>query len=469
MSPSLQTAEKLLQDEVIRDKDLLGVYSLEENSIRIYKDRAVLAWDEDSARYRERVLSKEEFENFKGLIAHYKADELPPFLNCRTGGCSPKELLMLGPNGGRRVFVWSSSPPPLFAELERTFADLRRPPSKVLYRAGKEVPGFEILFADERLQAITIWKNGPDMRLLTADKIMGAQINEEIEAFGDQLEETEEIGAEDTAREATQTERSRRQYENFAWHSFSAGALGSAVAPPIDVIPSRDAFPVQASLGQWKARAGTTEIRGNSEGLYKISGGKLTKIKTGSYSEPVITPDGRWVVATKYDDDVGSKLVRIDLVTGREHDVDPEGLYAYRAIAFVSSLNRILVGPPRGYYGRHGPDREEEAGAHSGLYAFLDPQSGVVIPARGEIRPLIDQTFRPLQETGKPFEFWVAIPNKNETVVGIYNTRTFNLKPLLKLPKIAFDSMDLWADSAGGKVFFVYEGHLLAAPIKLAP
>jgi hypothetical protein len=226
---------------------------------------------------------------------------------------------------------------------------------------------------------------------------------------------------------------------------------------------------VQASSGQWKARSGTTEIRANREGIYTISAGKLTKIKSGSYSEPVVTPDGRWVVATKFNDDIGSKLVRINLVTGRESDVDPEGLYAYRAVAFVSSLNRILIGPPQGFYGRYGSDSEEDAGAHSGLYAFLDPQTGVLIPARGEIRPLTHQTFRPLQETGKPYEFWAAVSNKNETVIGIYNTRTFHLKPMLRLPKIAFDSMGLWVDDAGGRIFFVYGGHLLAAPMKLAP
>ncbi|HUR96576.1 MAG TPA: hypothetical protein VMZ26_00780, partial [Pyrinomonadaceae bacterium] len=89
--------------------------------------------------------------------------------------------------------------------------------------------------------------------------------------------------------------------------------------------------------------------------------------------------------------------------------------------------------------------------------------------ARGEIRPLIQQTFRPLQPATAAFEFWAAIPKENETVIGLYNTRTFTLRPLLKLPKISFDSMDTWVDESGGKVYFVYEGHMLAAPIKTRP
>ncbi len=35
----------------------------------------------------------------------------------------------------------------------------------------------------------------------------------------------------------------------------------------------------------------------------------------------------------------------------------------------------------------------------------------------------------------------------------------------MKVPRIKFDSMQMWIDA--GKVYFVYEGHLLALPLKL--
>jgi len=100
-------------------------------------------------------------------------------------------------------------------------------------------------------------------------------------------------------------------------------------------------------------------------------------------------------------------------------------------------------------------------------YALLDPDTGKLIPARGEVRPLVQQTFRPLQTASPAFDYWAAIPKDKGTVVGIYNTRNFNIKPVLTLPNITFDSMDIWVDAAEGKVYFVYEGHLLAAPIKV--
>jgi hypothetical protein len=40
-----------------------------------------------------------------------------------------------------------------------------------------------------------------------------------------------------------------------------------------------------------------------------------------------------------------------------------------------------------------------------------------------------------------------------------------NFKPLLRVPKMIFTSMDMWVDQPGGKVFFVYKGHLLSAPL----
>jgi hypothetical protein len=79
----------------------------------------------------------------------------------------------------------------------------------------------------------------------------------------------------------------------------------------------------------------------------------------------------------------------------------------------------------------------------------------------------VQQTFRALQPTPNPFEFWAALANGEDTVIGRYSSRTFTFKPLLKLSKIRFNSMDMWTDEPAGKVYFVYEGHLLGLQIKV--
>jgi hypothetical protein len=86
------------------------------------------------------------------------------------------------------------------------------------------------------------------------------------------------------------------------------------------------------------------------------------------------------------------------------------------------------------------------------------------VPA-GEFRPLTHQSFRQLQPTGRANEYWAAIPDesKNETRVGFYDAGTFGFREIVKVPKIVFDSLDMWVD--GGRMYFVYRGHLLSAPL----
>ena len=87
----------------------------------------------------------------------------------------------------------------------------------------------------------------------------------------------------------------------------------------------------------------------------------------------------------------------------------------------------------------------------------------------GDAHPLLQQTFRPLQAAAavSPDLFWAVIPDteKTTTQFGLYNARTLSFKPLLTIPQIVFDSMNMWVDEREGKIYFVYEGQLLALPL----
>jgi hypothetical protein len=456
--------EGKLRKEVKETPELLGLYNWRENYIRIYKDRAVFSWEEDPARYRERVLTEEEFNNFKGLLAHYKADEMPPFLSCVEGGCESGMLIMLGRNGGRRVYVRTKTLPPMFAEMNRMFEDMRRQPSTIKYWAGKDIPGLEVLFADDNVDAIAVWKNGSDFRLLTADNSRREEIDRELHTRREELSSDEQYAGDDDygeLHEAIRLESEKREYENYAWSNFAAGALTGPAAQPaeIEFIPLKDALQPKPDEEQWKARTSALEIRTDDSGIYKVTAGKVAKIKSGVYSDPVITPNGRWVVATKYDDEVG-KLVRINLTTGREFPVDTSEIWVDTAFAYVASVNRIVIGREEEY-------REYGPGALDPEYSLLDPETGIITKPRGEIRPIAQQTYRALQPTTKPFEYWVAIADKGQTVFGTYDTRTFSVKPLLKLSNIEFESSNMWVDAAEAKLYFVYNGQLLSAPLNV--
>jgi hypothetical protein len=179
-----------------------------------------------------------------------------------------------------------------------------------------------------------------------------------------------------------------------------------------------------------------------------------------------VTPNGRWALATKYDDEGPPALVRVNLLTGKEFKIKMQQPYpTFEAVAFVPSINKALVFGGS-YQGEEYADEETKENRY-GDYFLLDVETGLVQPAKSEIRPLAQQTFRPLQPAAKPDEFWAAIPDekKNETQIGVYNAKTLAFKSIVKLPQITFDSMSMWVDEKDRKIYFVYQGHLLGLPL----
>lgn len=463
-SDALAADEKKLQKEVKENQELLGVYAYDDNFIRIYKDKAVFSWQTDKARFRERTLSKEEFEGFKNYLASERVNELPPFFSDCEENCGEKELLMLGRNGGRRVFLLGDESPKFFGELAAMLDRMRQPPAKLRYALEKNLAGLEILFEDENLQAETVWKVGADFRVLISDAERREQIDKELEKQDVADEEKENVDYEQIWK-VRQKRRAQREFENFAWHQFADGKLGGLTDQPanIEFVPKYDGAAVRAEKGQWKARTATFEIRADTDGLYKIVSGRMTKIADGYYEKPVITPNGRWVIATKYDGEEGIKLMRVNLLTKKIIQIATEDYPQFSAVAAVPGINKILI-LGNGYGSEEGEETEEEVQSR-GEFFLLDAETGVVSKPKGEIRPPAQQNFRPLQPNGKPDEFWAAIPDaeKEDTNVGIYNAKTLAFKSILRIPQIQFNSMQMWIDA--DKIYFVYQGHLLDLPL----
>jgi hypothetical protein len=478
--------ERKLQTEVKENPELFGVYAYENNFIRIYRDKVVFRWQDDPARYRERILTVEEFEALKNFLAAQRVDELPPFLSgCPS--CEGRELLMLGKNGGRRVFVKAEPTPQFFVDLENIFAEFRKQPAEIHYYLEKSVSGLEVLFADDNQSAETLWKDGADFRLLIDDVILRKQYEKESEdaeseedpedneaeesmdGDGETESEEEVITPEkkaemENARKENQRLARQKQYGSYAWYKFDKTKLLEPAAQPfaVEFIPLVDGFAVQPNQQQWKARTPSVEVRADEEGLYKIKGTQFTKIGTGYYNHPLVTPNGRWAIATKYSEEEDYALVRVNLLTGREFKVKVESDYGNAdPIAFLAALNKVLL------FSSYG-DSEGELSERSGEFMVLDAETGIVQPLSGEARPLLQQTFRPLQKVGaNPDLFWTAMPDRDENVTefGIYNAKTLVFKSLLTLPEIIFDSMDTWIDEAEGKFYFVYGGQVLALPL----
>ncbi|MFM9903206.1 MAG: HEAT repeat domain-containing protein [Pyrinomonadaceae bacterium] len=473
--PEIIATEKDLQNEVKKTDDLIGLYAYDGNYIRIYKDRVMFSWDEDTSRYRERALKKEEFDEIKEYLASNRVDELPPFLTCGGAYCTAKELVMLSRNGGRRVYVTGDTNGyggsfDFFTGLVKQFETLKQTPAKLKYQMSREIPGLEIVLAADDLSVAAVWKDGSDLRVAASQKAVREKVISEIEDIDD-----ENLGPENYEETAVkkQTLREKRRYEGYAWYKISNGSVdGIAAQPPqIDFFAINDGLGVPAGQQQWKARTATVEIRTSDDGLFKVVQGKLINLRKGRYDSAVVTPNGRWVIAKKFTEEAGFHVVRVDLLTNKEYPVVVEGYGGgLMPSVYIPTLNKVLVVRDDSYiyeYGYAGDDDISPVDTEPESMFLIDAATGAVQPIAGEFRPLAQQTYRPLQKTSKPNEFWAAMADeeKNSTSVGIYDTKTFGFKTVLRVPRIKFNSMNLWVDETEKKIYFVYRGHLLSLPL----
>jgi len=456
---SLMAIEKRLQKEVKEDDSLVGIYGYDSNYIRIYKDRVIYSWEEDDSRYKERPLEPAEFDYLKQYLAQNRVDTLPPFLECFGDYCEAKELLMLSRMGGRRVFMTGEAGE-FFKGLDKYFDEVRKRPGTVKYALSREVPGLDLMLADENFTAYTVWKDGDDLRVAVSDDAIREQVDKDVEEVaknptGDPSKEPWQVSTELAEK---------RKYDGYSWRHLTNGSLGGVVSQPagIEYIPTNDGLAGDISQEQWKGRVGTTEYRGG-DGIYRINGGRSEKLVSGPYSTPMVTPDGKWVIAYKgWESASQGGLRRINTVTKKDSPVTGAETYMpYQPAAYLPNLKRILLGITNEY------DLEIQADS----LVLLDPETGLTTPAAGEFRPLAQQTFRPLQRGSVPGTFWAALPNSgdNSTNIGVYDARTFRFKAVLTIPKIIFDSMAMWVDEPGGSVYFVYKGQLLRLPLKPTP
>lgn len=462
----IEKTEKKLQKEIIESSDLLGIYAYDKNIVRIYQDRLIFTFAEDESRYRERYMAPAEFDNLKNYLVANRVDEQLPFLTaCGEEGCFDKELLMLGRQGGRRIYSRGYESSEFFKGLDKLFEEMQKAPAKLRYELEKTVAGLEILYTDDNLKAGTVWKSGNDLRLLLNDTKMRERINGEINRQESEAQTVENPDYEQIYKTIAEL-RERRAYDHFSWRRLTNENVSEMTAPPenFNFPPMRDALAVQSSPANWKAKTATVEIRADGTGLYKVIGGSVKKIHEGIYSRPIVTPDGKWAIASKLEVGVGNSLVRVNLSNNQEFKVVTEDYPQIEAAARLSN-KKVLVRsvPYQEYYDEEAePETDEIAASEGDIYA-LDVETGAIEKVKGEVRPLASQTFRPLQKSSASADdFWAAISDNKATQVGVYNAKTLTFKPSLTIPDISFNSMNMWVDEAENKVYFVYKGQLLA-------
>src|SRR5262249_48635837 len=174
-------------------------------------------------------------------------------------------------------------------------------------------------------------------------------------------------------------------------------------------------------------------------------------IVKGSYSNPIVTSNGDWLIVIKKESDQ-SFPVRINLRNNQEIKLNIDN-FVYPIMVVPTSGKTLL---------RHHRDDELE-------HVLLNPVTGAIKVVEGEFKPLEDQFERPLQPVAGSHEYWAAIPDdeKTTTAVGRYDAAKFHFTKMFELPEILFNSMNMWVDESAGKIYIAYNGHLLRLPLQI--
>lgn len=214
-----------------------------------------------------------------------------------------------------------------------------------------------------------------------------------------------------------------RAYEAPKWRSFKGGTLGDDTAAPEGWTYDPEPEPTLMPDGE-------------------------TRI-----SEPVTTPDRRWIVGR-----VDDALVRYDSASRRRLPVAPKIFSELgHSLEFLPTHGKLLVV-------RHAADRW---GSTRSSFGLLDVASGdvegVEVP---DAEPFQTAHVRRFQPTARPDEVWTA----NSTLspgswLCRFDLRTFKVRTRSWLPALRVDSDKVWVDERSSRAYVVFDKMLFRFPL----
>ncbi len=409
--------------------------------IRVRGGRGEMSVHETEGRRNVRLLTESEFEELKSFTSRQEIKDLGHESYSRIDPLGKYEYLRLTKEGGRRIALddlrRAPKNPTPHEELSDLFYRLSRSGEfTVRYNIEDKIPGVEVVFADKNQYAWRICAEGGEIRALIQEN--GAEYRQ---------------GAANSAPE---------------WRDFSSGKPGAVRDEPsacrtLNMPSSAPKYATVIRVGRPAQSDGSLfyATHGADGGIWKVEPGMgPVKIISGDYDQSVITPDGKWLVAIKRANDGREnvqQLIRRNLQSGDELVVAlGQPAFNYR-LQYVAAHGEVLVLA----IGAGGKIVSGDEGY------LLDPVTGTIQPVDGEFRPLIHPVWRAPQSAGAVNLFWAAIYDreKRATKFGRYDSKNFVFTPLLEFPELTLSSHDIWVDADGGKIWFVYRGHLLRAPL----
>jgi len=478
-----QFEEKLRKE--IQDSDAnetiiarLPFYGGMESVLRIKNGVGTYSFYADKAWYRERSLTKSEVQSVMDATREDSLAKIGPlFVVCDQNGCPPTEFLTLKRSGGRRFSVTNGqNPMPADFKLQTLFRDLAdKGEMTTHYVMEKKIKGVELLVVDNSFKVVGAAGNGRELWLTTQKIEAPVQAEAVIESLtdDDEDENSEEIAKAERAAEA------KKQLSGFQVRKLVNGKLTDQIFDaPIDRATESMYIGIQLprvtnqnNENMAHAKIGDSVILARAAiepGLWKVTGadGMVRVSKEGEYEDPIVSADGKWIIADKRENesDTVSTIVRINLETLKEYPVNIPSAYVLDLFAMLPFPGKVLVRRAK----RDWPGAVDKIGPASPEFYLLDPSTGKTELVDGEFQPLMIREDGRLQSTGQQDEIWAAIPDEtnHETKVGRYNFKTFSFKTTMVIPHIVFNGLNMVVDETEGKIYVVYQGHLLRLPLQ---
>ena len=186
-------------------------------------------------------------------------------------------------------------------------------------------------------------------------------------------------------------------------------------------------------------------------------GQKPVKICDGEFGHPVVSGDGKWVVASRSDQGWAKphSIVRVEVATGKVMEMDLGGRGEGEPYILLEQVGKVLV------------SHRTREGKETKFY-LVDAATGKYEEVQGEFWPLMESgAFRPLQATGRKGEVWAAKMDRRnrETVVGRYDLGKFAFEAVRRVPRLDFSSREMWVDEKECWIYATVNGDLLRVPL----
>jgi hypothetical protein len=409
--------------------------------IRVRDGKAEISVHETAGRRSVRWLTGGEFAELKSLTSRQEIEELGSEKYSDANSGENYEYLRLTKESGRRIVLAdlhrAPKNPTLHEELSGFFYRLSKSGEfTARYDIEDKISGVEVVFADKNQPVLKVCAEVGAMRVLIQGKDAeyrrgGAMPAPEWREFssGKPGEIRDEPSACRNLKEPSSAPKNSRL--------ISPNPFGRPTQSDEEMFYVKNV----EDAGIWKVR----------EGLEPV------KIVSGDYNESVVTPDGKWLVAFKQvteEGKTGLRLIRRNLQSGEEFVISLPQYSSPHLLTYVAAHGKVVAA-----FSKYSMDR--------GSGYLIDQETGAVQPVKGEFRPLPSPNSHTPQQGGAPNLFWTAIydEEKDVTRFGRYDSKNFSFTPLLEFPALRLSEVDFWVDAAGGKIWFVYQGHLLRLPI----